>query len=157
MGRPFYITAEVTLYADSEDAAGDKLRELLGDEPDNVQIMGVVADSDDYYDDAPSPANAKGDVIYAVDEHDREDLPWPVIADHWFWQTGDRWVAVVADWHEDWWEGSDPADIAARPEPWRYPIGETPGRSGWLVFNDAHGSERTLKLTIPDKPTGDDA
>ncbi len=49
--RPFYITAEITLYAENENAAVEQLHKLLGDAPDNVQIASVVADSDDYYDE----------------------------------------------------------------------------------------------------------
>jgi hypothetical protein len=36
-------------------------------------------------------------------------------ADHWYWSRGNRWVAVVAEWESEWWTGSDPADVAARP------------------------------------------
>lgn len=108
----------------------------------------ALAESGAFESQAPPTMSAKGDEIYAVDEHDRPDLPWPVPATHWFWQHGDRWVAVVGDWHEDWWEGSDPADIAARPDPWRYPINETPGRSGLLVYLDAEGNEQSHRLTV---------
>jgi hypothetical protein len=84
---------------------------------------------------------------YAVSEHDRDDLPWPVKADAWFWSTGGDWNAVYSDFHEDWWEDADPADIAARPQPHRREITDLPTH-GMLVFRDAAG-------TIIEQPAGD--
>jgi hypothetical protein len=82
----------------------------------------------------------EGDRItfYANSEHENPDLPPVVPADAWFWSVGDEWCAIVADWHEDWWEGAADEDIAARPDPWRRPIADVP-TTGTLVFRDAEG------------------
>lgn len=80
--------------------------------------------------------------IYAVSEHDREGESWPVPADHWFWSSDNRWVAVVADFHDDWWDGASPEDIEARPYQWKWPIEYTP-TSGTLHYRTQDGTEIT--------------
>lgn len=78
------------------------------------------------------------ETCFAVSEHARDDLPERLPADEWFWASGDRWVAVYSEFHDDWWEGADPADLAARPDPWRRPIDEVP-ESGTTVYRNWDG------------------
>jgi hypothetical protein len=77
-------------------------------------------------------------IIYANSEHEREDLPAPLRADRWMWQTGNRWAAVFSDWHADWWVGADDDDIAARPPIWSHPIADIP-TTGTLAYLDGTG------------------
>lgn len=81
--------------------------------------------------------------IYAVPGYDSGGGLNP--ADHWFWQSGNRWMAVVAEASTDWWEGADPADVNARPLLWRLPITEWP-TTGSLIYRDASGNEVTKKI-----------
>jgi hypothetical protein len=90
------------------------------------------------------PEDYRWPVFYAVDEHDIPDAPWPVQADSWLWQAGNRWVATIASWHEDWWEGADPEDLAGRPDKWQRPIYDVP-ESGTLVFNDIDGNDSEIE------------
>lgn len=105
-------------------------------------VPGIDNLSDAISDRTEPPA-----VYYATSEHDRDDLPWPLPADAWFWQTGNRWVAVYSEFHPDWWEGADPEDIAARPTPWRRPINDVPS-TGTLVYNDANGALNTTERGV---------
>jgi hypothetical protein len=84
--------------------------------------------------------------VYAIDEHDHPSLPYPMPADSWMWQRGDRWVAVVGTWHEDWWEGADPEDIEARPVNWCRHILDVP-TTGTLTYLDAQGNEHSEHAT----------
>jgi hypothetical protein len=89
--------------------------------------------------------------VYAVGEHGHEHLPWPLPADTWLWQSGDRWVAHVGMHYADsWWEGADEADIAARPMYWWRHILDVP-ESGVLVWNDKDGNEQTMQARARDK------
>lgn len=85
--------------------------------------------------------------VYALSEHGHDTLPYPMPADTWLWQHGDRWVAHVGMWHvEDWWEGADDEDIAARPDNWARHILDVP-TTGTLVYLDAEGTEHTVFAT----------
>lgn len=77
-------------------------------------------------------------VYYAMSEHDRDDLPFPLRADAWMWSDGDLWVAVYADFHEDWREGGDPEVAAQRPVNWKRSIEDVP-TSGTLTYRTADG------------------
>ena len=90
--------------------------------------------------------------FYAMDEHDRPELPWPVPADAWYWSKGNQWMAVVADWHEDWWEGADPQDIEDAPAVWKRPIDLVPS-IGTLVYRDETGSVVTFEALPQRRPT----
>lgn len=79
-------------------------------------------------------------IFYANSEHARPDLPWPLRADRWMWQTGDTWAAVFGDWHADWWDGADPEDTSARPALWSRPIAEIPDH-GTLSYRDSSGQD----------------
>jgi hypothetical protein len=84
--------------------------------------------------------------VYAVGEHGFDNLPWPLPADTWLWQTGDRWIAHVGlHYADDWWEGSDPADKAAAPMDWCRHILDVP-ESGTLVWRDKSGNELTMTI-----------
>jgi hypothetical protein len=54
-------------------------------------------------------------------------------ADHWYWSKGNRWVAVVAEWEQEWWTDADPEDVAGRPGDWARPITDVP-TSGTLAY-----------------------
>jgi len=83
--------------------------------------------------------------VYAVGEHGLDHLPWPLPADTWLWQSGDRWVAHVGmHYAQDWWDGADEANIAARPMHWWRHILDVP-ETGLLVWNDKDGKEHTMQ------------
>ena len=92
-----------------------------------------------YWDGVDPPPEAGA--TYAMDDHDRDDLPWPLLADAWFWHpSGNRWIAVLASWHEDWWSWASRADLATRPPRWRTQIDEIP-KTGTLHYRDADGQD----------------
>lgn len=83
-------------------------------------------------------------LYFADDGHDRPDLPrWPLPADVWLWAAGNLWVATVDLFHDDWWEGADPEDIAARPANWRRPIADVP-TTGTLRYVTRDGQPITM-------------
>lgn len=63
----------------------------------------------------------------------------PVKADSWFWQIGDRWVAVAGESEADWFADTK-ADGIDMPNPRTYPIDEVPP-SGLLVYRHEGGDD----------------
>ena len=73
--------------------------------------------------------------IYPVSHYDPTEIP---AADAWFWQIGNRWLAVVdAHGRATWWDEDDESqgvyEDAGRPGDGTRPIGDAP-TSGTLVY-----------------------
>lgn len=80
-------------------------------------------------------------IFYATSEHDRDDMPFPLRADAWFYSVGNCWSAVFSDFHEDWWDSADPQDVARRPAAHILPIHQLPV-SGTLHYRGRKGKDK---------------
>ena len=88
--------------------------------------------------------------VWALSEHGHDSLPYPMPADTWLWQWGDRWIAHVGAWHtETWWEGASEEDLDARPTHWSRHILDIP-KFGALCYIDDHGREVTVDASAFD-------
>lgn len=91
-----------------------------------------------------------GDTIHAYAYDEREGFPF--IATHWYWQIGNMWVAVVAEWEplQEWMEEINhlvgPVNLSPPPEPHVYNIHETPP-FGTLMYRDSTGTIHTQHVT----------
>lgn len=81
------------------------------------------------------------DAIYA---YPYDTLPtFPYVADAWYHQQGDRWMAVVRDWEpEGDWFGDTEADGVSIPTPRTYHIDQRPP-FGTLAYRRFDGTEVT--------------
>lgn len=73
------------------------------------------------------------EAVYPVAEWGRDGAK--PLADHWYWSSGDVWVAVRADWEPQWWADVDPELLSERPERWSRPIDDMPttGRLAYCI------------------------
>lgn len=82
--------------------------------------------------------------LYAVTPEPGCGPDKPMRAAAWFWQVGDRWMAVTEYEDEnDWFE----SDLSGAPTPRTYPITQVPP-FGTLCFRLADG--RVVEGTMPD-------
>lgn len=150
--HPDVVATAAAVVAEAEDPTDDELCYLLG----KCRRHGVLMVSDSPAGRAALVDDCGGRTIllpgmrpggiYPVSEYPGDGPPE---ADTWFWQSGDNWVAVVADHERATWFGAPGGEEIPEgtPDVWAVPIDKMPP-SGTLRWATADGLEHTAPVPV---------